>query len=204
MSTVPGSISQLIAEAKDGDEHALAKLHQRYWPGLVDLARSKLGGAPLRDRDAEDVAQNAFFSFYQSLKKTGFPKLDTRHQLLALLTHIVACKAANDIKHELTQKRGGGRVRNVSPLLQLAESDAHSPVEEAILHDCYVFYLGALPAKLKPIAELHLAGFTNAEIAERMGCVERTVERKIALLRVQWKILAGESVNKQINELLAG
>ena len=104
-----GSVSQLIANAKEGDQDALGKLHQRYWPGLVRIAQRKLNGAPLRNQDAEDVAQTAFISFYQTLQRTGLPQLATRHQLLAFLTHIVACKAVNEIKHELTQKQGGGQ-----------------------------------------------------------------------------------------------
>lgn len=201
--SVAGSVSRLIAEAKDGDEDALAKLHQRYWPGLVSIARRKLGGAPLRDQDAEDVAQQAFISFYQSLRKTGLPKLATRHQLLAFLSHIVACKAINEIKHELTQKQGGGLVLNTSPMLRLAEGDGRSPLEEAILSDCYDFFINALPDKLKALAEWHLAGFTNGEIAQRLNCVERTVERKLALLRARWKTLAEDSIDAPIDDVLA-
>ncbi len=61
-----GSVSQLILNAKAGDEPALAKLHKRYWKSLVDIARKRLRGAPLRDTDAEDIAQIAFISFYQT------------------------------------------------------------------------------------------------------------------------------------------
>jgi DNA-directed RNA polymerase specialized sigma24 family protein len=41
---------------------------------------------------------------------------------------------------------------------------------------------------------MHLAGLTSAEIAEQMDCVERTVERKLALLRSRWRKLADEPV----------
>ena len=199
---VGGSVSQLIAEAKVGDEAALAKLHQRYWPALVGIAVGKLKGATIRDRDAEDVAQTAFISFYETLKCERVPHLTNRHQLLALLTHIVACKAVNEIKHAVTQKEGGGKVRNASPIVMLAEQDGHSPLEGLILKDCYEFYIGKLPAKLRPFAELHLAGFTNAEIAQRMNCVRRTVDRKLAVLRMRWQQLASDSLNRDVNELL--
>jgi len=62
--TTYGSVSQLIAQAKDGDEVALSGLHRRYWPKLVGLARKKLDSAPSTAFDEEDVAQEAFIGFF--------------------------------------------------------------------------------------------------------------------------------------------
>ncbi len=197
-----GSVSHLIAQAKEGDETALAELHARYWPKLVSIARRRLNGAPLRDRDPEDVAQSAFIAFYTSLKAERLPELANRHQLLALLSHIVACKAANEIKRGLTQKQGGGQVVNATTLTVLADGGDHTPLQEAILNDCYEFYINALCESLREFAELHLAGFTNREIAERLDCVERTVERKIALMRMRWREIASESIYKDVSDLL--
>lgn len=90
-----GSVSMLIARLKDSDETALARLHQRYWPALVNLGRVKLRGAPIRAADEEDVAQKAFVGFDDSVRNNRVPDLSNRHELLALLSHIVACKAVN-------------------------------------------------------------------------------------------------------------
>jgi DNA-directed RNA polymerase specialized sigma24 family protein len=35
-------------------------------------------------------------------------------------------------------------------------------------------------------------GFRNREIADRLGCTERTVERKLDLIRLKWKSAWGE------------
>ena len=49
-----GSITHWIAEVKGGDDPALGKLFQRYWPYLVRLAQRKLRNVPARVADAED------------------------------------------------------------------------------------------------------------------------------------------------------
>lgn len=196
-----GSISLLLRDLADGEEHALAALHQRCWPQLVALSRRRLSGVRLRSVDEEDVAQEAFWGFVTAVRAGRTPRLDTRHDLFALLTHIVACKAATQLERHLTAKRGSGEVRGESALD--AASDAprraglggfpgreRTPAEEAVLADCYQHYLAALPEALRPIAELHVAGATNAEIADRIGCVERTIERKLALVRSRWQELA--------------
>ncbi|MBC8871843.1 MAG: sigma-70 family RNA polymerase sigma factor [Planctomycetes bacterium] len=188
MTTI-GSVSQLIAQFKDGDEDALAQLHHRYWPALVNMARKRLRQAPIAGADEEDVAQSALIGFYKTVQDQRAPQLANRHHLLALLSHIVACKAINRIKHAMTLKQGQGKVQSLTPIAFLACDAANAPDEEAILHDCYEKYVGELPDHLRDFAELHLAGLTNKEIAERLGCVQRTVERKLALLRDRWQEL---------------
>jgi RNA polymerase sigma factor (sigma-70 family) len=199
-----GSVTAWIEELKAGDEAALEKLHARYWPYLLKLARRKLGAAPRRVTDEEDVAQQAFWGFYESLRAGRLPRLTNRQQLAAVLGRIIACQALNQIKHELgVQKRGAGRVQGESVFkgpahsgdaaprgLEQVEAPGLSPEEELLLHDFYEHTLGNLPEHLRSYAELYLAGLTHQEIADRLGCTERTVDRKLALVLAKWHRLA--------------
>jgi RNA polymerase sigma factor (sigma-70 family) len=205
-----GSVSTWIEQLKAGDEAALGRLHARYWPYLVNLARRKLGETPRRALDEEDVAQQAFWGFYKSLRAGKLPQLTNRHQFLALLSHITGCQAANQIKHELgVQKRGGGAIQGESVLdlsatsgdapgrglEQVADTDP-SPQEQLLLDDCYQHYVSRLPEHLRTYAELYLAGLTYREIADQLGCTERTVDRKMALLFAHWQRLATQSMDE--------
>ena len=200
-----GSVTAWIGQLQAGDETALAKLHERYWPRLVALARQRLKGTPGRAMDEEDVAQEAFWSFSRRVRQGQAFRLASRQDLLALLTHIIACKAVNQIQHEVgVQKRGGGQVQGESALRHLAGGEGRgletvadagrTPQEEALLKDYYRQFIDALPAKLRDFAELYLAGFTQREIAEQLHCGLRTVERKIALLLAKCQAMAS-SVN---------
>jgi DNA-directed RNA polymerase specialized sigma24 family protein len=195
-----GSVSHWISQAKAGDEVALAKLHQRYWPALVGLARQRLHGSPIPS-DEEDIAQQAFLGFYQAVKSQRVPKLVNRHQFLALLSHIISCKACNQVSHELTARKGAGHVQQGSAIMRLAEDSACSPLEEAILKDCYQKYVGNIPQNLRPYAELFLQGHTRLEIAGRMGCADRTVDRKLALIREYWQSIAENCLTHDLGEI---
>jgi RNA polymerase sigma factor (sigma-70 family) len=209
--TAIGSVTAWIGQLQAGEETALAKLHERYWPRLVALARQRLKGAPGCAADEEDVAQEAFWSFYRRLRVGQDFRLASRHDLLALLTHIIACKAVNQLQHELgVQKRGSGRVRNESALealggagpegrgLDRAEGPGPTPLEHALLNDSYRHYVSGLADNLRGFAELYLAGCTHKETAARMGCVERTVERKLTVILKKWQEMAAADVAQDL------
>jgi hypothetical protein len=43
------------------------------------------------------------------------------------------------------------------------------------------------PAVLTKIAVMRLQRYTNSEIARELGCVERTVERRVEVIRQIWE-----------------
>jgi len=47
--------------------------------------------------------------------------------------------------------------------------------------------LDQLDSELREFALLRLLGFRNREIADRLGCTERKVERKLNLIRLKWE-----------------
>jgi DNA-directed RNA polymerase specialized sigma24 family protein len=47
--------------------------------------------------------------------------------------------------------------------------------------------LDQLNPELQSVARWKMEGFTNAEIAERLGCVVGTVERKLRVIRTVWE-----------------
>jgi len=203
------SVTQWIGQLKAGEESALERLRQRYWPLLVSLARRKLANVPRLAEDDEDVAQEAFWSFYQSFKNGKLPLFENRQHLLALLTIITARKAATYIEHEGRIKRGGGHVQGESALEHLASSTSNaraidrvedpaiSPDEEAVARDLYSHYINALPEDLRTIAEQYLANCPKPDIAQAKHCAVRTVERKIELILREWQKLAAEGVNSE-------
>ena len=102
-----GSVSAWIVQMKNGEEAALVRVHQRYWPALVALAREKLHGARNQAADEEDVAQEAFWGFYSSAKAGRLPRLETRHDLQYLHT---AWPARRSIRYD-TRMRSSAAAR---------------------------------------------------------------------------------------------
>lgn len=190
----PGSITALLERLKDGDHDAAGLLWQRYYPRLVGLARKKLQSTSRRVSDEEDAALSAFDSFCRRAEQGHFPDLKDRDGLWALLVVLTARKAADLVKHNTREKRGGGNVRGDSAQGQAGDGgpagldalagDEPTPEEAAVLAEELENLLGRLrkPA-LRQAAVWKLEGFSNAEIAQQQGCSIPTVERRLAIIR---------------------
>lgn len=189
--TLPkGSVEVWLEELQQGRVSALGRLHRRYWPSLVAYARSRVRPESAPFADEEDLVQAAFLSFYRALREGRAARVSDRESLVALLTTIIARKAA--------RKASGPVLRDVgdtAALERLARETDASPLEQAMLKDCYQRYVGGLPSNLRPFAEMCLAGMTHREIAATIPCAVRTVERKMSRILHLWHELAASGVD---------
>src|SRR6516164_6398408 len=94
------SVTPWIDRLKAGDPDAAQKLWERYFRRLLGLARRKLGAAPRRAADEEDVALSAFDSFCRAAEQGRFPRLSDRSDLWQLLVLLTARKAFDLAQHE--------------------------------------------------------------------------------------------------------
>ncbi len=197
--STPGSVTNWMNELGAGDPAAAQKLWERYFQRLVGFARQKLRALPRRAADEEDVALSAMDSFCRGAANGRFPRLADRDNLWRLLVVIAARKALQLRRHERRQKRGGGAVRgdsafNFGPEAASEEKELDqiigsepTPEFAAQAAEEYRRLLGLLgDPTLRSIAVWRMEGYSNEEIAARIGCVARTVERKVSLIRTLW------------------
>jgi DNA-directed RNA polymerase specialized sigma24 family protein len=188
----PSSVTEWIARLKAGDPAAAARLWQRYFRRMTEAARERLRGAPPRGADEEDAALSAFDSFCRGAFRGRFPDVEDRHDLWALLATITARKAIDLYQHDRRVKRGGGAARgDAGPHgpadVESAEGREPPPDFAAQVKEEFRRRLDALgSAELEQIALWKLEGDGNEEIAARLGCALRTVERKLRRIRDLW------------------
>ena len=187
-----------LNELKRGNALSEQEIWDAYFQRLVGLARAKLRGAGRRAFDEEDIALSAFNSFFRAVDEQRLPKLDDRHDLWRVLMTITVRKVLDQRKRDFALKRGQGQVRGESVFealdgegrAGLAQVLGKEPTPEfaALLSEGYTQLIEQLPEEtLQRIAQKKLEGFSNAEIANQLGCVERTVERKLERIRSIWK-----------------
>jgi serine/threonine-protein kinase len=190
-----GSVTNWIGQLKVGNHDVAQKLWERYFRRMVGLARKKLKSHPRRALDEEDVALSAFFSLWSGAARGKFPRLRDRHNLWPLLVVLTARKACDVIERDHAQKRGGGKalgesaLAGTSPGAKLEELISREPSPEfavQVMEEYHRLLAGLPEPELKRIALWRMEGFGNEEIAARLGCAVRTVERRLEQIRSLW------------------
>lgn len=190
------SVTRWIGGLKTGDETAARELWNRYFARLVGLARARLAGRPARGADEEDVALSAFDSFCRGAAEGRFPRLEDRDDLWRLLVVITARKTADLRRRENAAKRGGGMSAagpdpadgsDTDVLDRIAGREPDPEFAAAVGEQFRLLFDGLGDETLRRVAVLKMEGYANNEIADRLGCVPRTVERKLRLIRSKWE-----------------
>jgi DNA-directed RNA polymerase specialized sigma24 family protein len=186
-----GSITRLIALLKEGEQAAAQPLWDAYFRRLVGLARARLRGTPRGMADEEDVALSAFDSFCRRAEEGRFPQLADRDDLWRLLFVLTVRKAIGLARRQGRVRRGAGRVASLEDLaswdLDAALGPEPTPELAAQMADeCRRLLDSLRDETLRAVARWKMEGWTNREIAVRLGCVEHTVERKVRSIRQLW------------------
>ena len=185
------SITRCINMLKRGDRAAAEELWDSYVHRLVALARVRLGGTPRRAADEEDVALSAFDSFYRRAECGQFARLTDRDDLWQILVLITERKAIDLMRREGRKSRGEGRVVLFSDAEGKGPGDVADPGPTpefaAQVVDEFRDLLRRLgDDSLRSVALAKMEGYTNRQIADRLGCIEQTVERKLRSIRKIW------------------
>ena len=199
MRSSAGSVTHWMDQLQAGDEAAAQRLWECYFSRLVALARGRLRGAPRRAADEEDVALSAFDSFCRAAESGRFPQLSDRADLWRLLVVITSRKALDLAQRERRKRRGGGAVLDEAGLgggngsaasqAGLDQVVGQEPTPEfaaQVAEECRRLLDRLGDEGLRAVALAKMEGYTNEEIAARLGCVPRTVERKLRMIRKLW------------------
>jgi RNA polymerase sigma factor (sigma-70 family) len=194
------SVTAWLDQLKAGQIRQADQLWQRYKEQLVRLARRKLGRSPRRVADEEDVVLSAFDGFLQGVADGRFTQLDDRDDLWQVLVMLTERRAIAARRRERALKRGGGRVRGESVFAAYNSSDSYRPgLDQAAAREATPAFAAAMTERLRDllnrltddaqrqIALGKLAGYTNQELAQRVGLSLRAVERKLSIIRDQWR-----------------
>jgi RNA polymerase sigma factor (sigma-70 family) len=175
--------AELLAGCQTGDEAAAAAVFARYAERLMRLAQSRLAARLATRVDPEDIVQSAYRSFFCAAREGRFT-WEREGDLWRLLAHVTLHKL-----YRQAERHGAVR-RSVDRELLASATDnsdflAREPTPEQAAVACEQLeaLLAELPAASRPIVELRLQGYEQREIAQGLGCSERTVRRALALAR---------------------
>ena len=182
---------------QQGNAQAAEKLWQEYFVKIVRLAKRRMEGLRLRAADEEDVALSAMNSFCRMAQNREEPIANST-ELWKLLATIVKRKVNKERQRQFAAKRQEYRLvgeSGVSPFQDdeendkgngLAQFSGREPSPELALELAETWERILNLPDAEELVLLKVDGYSNSEIAEKMGCSTRTVQRNIEKIKKEW------------------
>jgi RNA polymerase sigma factor (sigma-70 family) len=180
------SVTRWIRQLEAGNAEAAQPLWERYFQRMVAFARRRLPDHRRVVADEEDVALSAFQSFCRGVQHRRFAKLVNRDGLWPLLVAITAHKAQDLLRRQGRLKRGGDARQELLDWSGLLSQEPNPEFAARLTEE-----LERLISRLDQAGDDDLArivwasleGETANEIADRLGCSPRTIQRKLVIIR---------------------
>jgi RNA polymerase sigma factor (sigma-70 family) len=177
------SVTRLIRSLQNGRDSAAGHLFELYFERLVKLARKRLQSMPNLSAYDEDVALQSFHSLCRRIRHADRPlQLSDRDDLWRLLAMRTVSRAIDVIRHH---KPGESPNEFDVETLLAREPTAEEAAEMA--DECRRLLDLLQEPELRQVALWKVEGYTHEEIAAKLDCLPRTVERKVHRIRILWK-----------------
>lgn len=170
MADAASDFSTLLAQARQGDQEALAQLSRQYEPKLRIVARVLLGPALRPYLDSTDLVQSVHRSLMLGLKRQQY-EIAGPENLVALALTLVRRKVARKWRRMQRQQRfdrGSAETGDLASLLT-SFSGADNPARTAELREQVAQICDNLDETERRIFELRSQGYSTAEIACQLG-----------------------------------
>jgi RNA polymerase sigma-70 factor (ECF subfamily) len=174
--------------AQSGDRDAFEKIFARYSERLIRLARLRISERLASRIEAEDVVQSVFRTFFGRMRNRRFG-FEEESDLWKLLVSMTLNKLRNKVDWHTAAKRDVRAEHSIDAdrqaLPSAFDADGQSPSPSAVIAflDLLEDFMSRLRDTDRRILELRLDGYSQQEIAQEMGCTERTVRRVLERIR---------------------
>ena len=173
-----------FARLADGDPEIVTDFWQRYGNPMRRVAEKQIADR-LRTRvDADDIVQSACRTFFRRIGEGQFDIADSE-SLWRLLLTITLNKARMQARFHTRDRRSISREQTLPEFGMPQPRDAVSMLQDVDFTDLLEFVLKQLNEEQQTILSMTLEGKQQSEIAEALGCSERTVRRMRAAIREQ-------------------
>ena len=187
----------LIQGLRTGDSVVVGEFCRRYAHKLERLAGGYMVEGLRRRFGPDDIAQSVCRTFVRRMQGGRFT-LNDSESLWRLLCAITLTKVRKRARDHLRQKRGldrevpreGRSAEQTGHGIQPAAPDP-TPEEIAEFADAFQHLLAGLNDEERRIVDLKLQQRENAQIAEALGCSERTIRRILGRLQEQFETALG-------------
>ena len=190
-------VSVWIEQLRTADESAARGVWEHFAARLCAMARAKLHSDTRKVYDEEDAALSMFRSVCEGMAAGRFPDLHDRNSLWGLMLVITTQKISNRHRFDRQKRRDIRRTLTDSVFGQLDSSGiefggnsmiSREPTPEfaaEFAETCQTLFDVLRDPLLEQVVLLKMDGMTDAEVAAKLYCSRRTIQRRLEIIRRQ-------------------
>jgi len=184
-----------LEELRNSDHLAAGKLWNHFVSRIQGLARKKLSQKSRRVYDEEDAALSAFQSICSGISSGRFSDLHDRDCLWKLILVITSRKVAFRHRYDRQDRRDINRnftdyiftdSEGTISAFVVENVPSREPTPEFasdFVETCEALFQAMGDLGLEQVVALRMEGYTDTEIADRLNCSRRTVQRRLEIIR---------------------
>lgn len=181
-----GEIVRWLSDIADGDPAAAEKVWDRYSQRLISLARKKLAAMPSEIADEEGAVISALRSFFSGIQGNQFPRIEDPNDLWKVLALLTARKAIAQLRHHWKKSGEADHIQRHNDSLEFLNQEPGPEQIVMFVDACDRLLEGLENDKMRRIALLAMSGHETREIAIELDVHQRTVQRKLEIIRDKW------------------
>ena len=186
-----GDVTVWIKGLRQSDPASAEKIWKHFVKKLLAATRGRIAATSRGRYDEEDAAQSAFLSLCNGMMDGRFPHVEDRNSLWHLLLQITSRKISARHRYDRRKQRNVSRSVQESVFadegLDTLPSGEPSPEFSAHFQEtCDEMFAGLDGENLKQVGLLKMEGYTDSEVADKLNCSRRTVQRRLEVIRRNW------------------
>jgi DNA-directed RNA polymerase specialized sigma24 family protein len=189
MDELPSEFGKLMERVRAGCPEAAQEVYNRYANAVRRVVRCRLSSRVRRHFDSHDVSQSVWASFFdEPIDRYCFANPE---ELIAFLARVAYNKVVDKTRHVLGARRdvrrevsldsprpGHGELDEGNPLAVVLPAErSPTPSQYVMADERWQKLTRNLPAGHVRILEMILEGHTQVDIARRMGCDRKVIQR---------------------------
>ncbi|QDT56557.1 RNA polymerase sigma factor RpoE [Caulifigura coniformis] len=192
LTKLDDSVTEWVDRLRHGDRNAGDLLDLRYRDALLRMTRKKFANVISAAADEDDLVQSVFYAIWSAASRGSLAEVANRDSFWGLLLTITRNKAISRRRAIISRERIGGTAAQFSQIgdgqitSTLSADHTSTEVVEYLLEEQERLLLGLHDESERRVATYKLQGLSHPEIAAEMRVSVRTVERKLALIRIRW------------------
>lgn len=187
-----------LGNLADGKADAVGEFWERYGESLQRVAERQIASWLRRRVDPEDVVQSACRTFFRRASEGSF-SLESKDDLWKLLLTITLNKVRMQARFHTRNRRSVAKERAMPEEASLQPAEWDEAIEKIELQDMLDTAFADYDDEKRELLDMWLDGRTQKEIAEKVGCSERTVRRMQDRIREDLKGFLQRDENETLN-----